>query len=341
MKETTEERFDLRRFLLLGGSRIWMLLIGAVVGAALFGAFRFAKQELYGPEQLYRNDTLYAIEFTEGEQDETQLYFNDYTWNNVLDSDLIAGVAASLVDGADKAAIAAATTIPTMSDIRLFHVYVDHSDPKMADNIQNALEIALGSFSYTERGFDSISVWDRGKAEPLHEPSTILRWAVAGAFIGVLIAFFALAYHYIMDDAIRLAADAERAGAKCLGVLLSDRKNDEEEERLEKAVKQEFRGVKEVRIVDPAGTAVDEETARKVKELLPEGININSGDPEAKRLYCVEAGSVTMAELKRLMGGAREALILCDASPKLHKAYYFYGMKKKEKKTEKKQEKKA
>ena len=45
MKEDLNDKsFDLRRFLMLSVRKIWMIIIGAVVGAVLFGGFAFIKQ---------------------------------------------------------------------------------------------------------------------------------------------------------------------------------------------------------------------------------------------------------------------------------------------------------
>ncbi|MBR5421425.1 MAG: hypothetical protein IK115_09785 [Lachnospiraceae bacterium] len=326
-KTTMDEGFDLRRFLLLGGRRAWVILPAALIGALLFSAFRFIKQEVYAPEPLYRNDTLYMIEFTEGLQEETQLYFNDYTWNEVIDSDRIAGVAVGMVEGVDRAALNAATTVPTMSDIRFFHVYVDYTDPQTADLIQNALEVTLGSFSFNARGFDSISVYTRGKAQRLFTPGTIHRWCIAGAIIGALVGCFVLAWLYILDDRIRLVRDVERAGGKCAGVIFMGQHDEEEESRLRAALAAELKGAKELRIVDPAGTAITAAAAAAIRSFLPEDITEGSS-AEAKHLYCVSAGSISMAELSRQLGDRKETVVLCDADRKLHKAYYFYGMKK-------------
>lgn len=326
--DDTERGFDLRRFLMLSVRRLWMLLTGALIGAVLFGGYRFLKERVFAPAQLYRCDVEFLIDFTKGEEEETQAYFNDYTWNDVIDTDVIAGSAAAVVEGADKAYIAAATTVPTMTDIRMFHVYIDDTDPEMANKIMNALELSIMVFPNYVDGMDSISVLDRNAARPLVENSTIIRWAVAGAVIGILAAILVLSYKYVMDDTIRIATDVKTAGGRCLGVLFRNKDDAAEEGRLKEALNAEFAGADEIRMLDPAGTAVPAEAGERIKAMLPDSIKYNTGNKDAKILCCVAAGSISIAELKRFMQDQDMAVVMCEADHKLHKIYYFYSNRK-------------
>ena len=323
--------FNLRRFVLLGGRRLWIVLPVMLAGAVLFGLFCYIKQEVYGPEPFYRCDSLYHIDFAGGQEEEAQAWFNDYTWNDVIDSDVIAGVAATILDGIDKQYIADATFVPTMTDIHLFHIYVDDPSAEKAEKIRDALEITLASFSFRRGDIDDISSWKRGDAELVTHTSTLLRWVIAGAVVGLLAGLAMLAAHYILDDTIRLEKDVENAGARCLGVVLKDKKDEKEEQRLKELLAEELKGVSQLRIVDPAGTAISEKSAAYVRGLLPGGIKLNTGDPEAKTLLCVEAGSISASELHRQLQGRKEAAILCDARAALHQAYYFFGRRKEKK----------
>lgn len=330
MKDDIKDRgFDLRRFMMLSVRRVWILILGALAGGIFFGGFAYIKQVIKAPEPVYRNDSLYLISFTQGEAEAAQAQFNDYTWNDVLDTDAIAGIAASILgDEIDKAYVAASTTVPTMSDISMFHVYVEDTDPEKADQIQNALTLSLGIFPQYITGMESITVLDRGKAELVIHTTTITRWMVAGAIIGALAALIILAYVYIMDDTVRIAEDIKTAGGRCLGILFKDKTDEAEEERLQEAVTDSFKKVQEVRMIDPAGTAVSAEVAGKIKAMMPDDVKFNTGNKDAKVLLCVAAGSISIAELKRFTDEGNTDVVLCDASRKLHRIYYFYGDRK-------------
>lgn len=323
--EFIDRGFDLRRFLMLAVRRLWIVILGAAVGALLFGAFSYVKQIILAPEPVYRNDSLYLITFTE---EEAKDYYNDYTWNDVLDTDAIAGIAAKFMNDTDKDYIAASTTVPTMSDISLFHVYVDDPDPQKADDIQNALSLALSIFPQYISGMDNIEIMDRGTAQLLIQNNTMIRWTVAGAVIGVIAALFVLAYVYIMDDTVRIAEDIKTAGGRCLGVLFKDKESVREEERLKEALNDAFSKDGEIRMIDPAGTAVSAETAGKIKAMLPDTVKFNTGSKDAKVLLCVAAGSISIAELRRFTSEGNTEIVFCDAPYKLHRIYYFYTKRK-------------
>ena len=320
--EFADRGFDLRRFLMLAVRRLWIVILGAVTGALLFGVFSYVKQIIYAPEPIYRNDSLYHITFT---QEEAKDYYNDYTWNDVLDTDAIAGIASEFMKDTDKNYIAASTTVPTMSDISLFHVYVDDPDPQKADDIQTALSLALSIFPQYISGMDSIEVMDRGSAQLLIWNTTIVRWTVAGAIIGVLASLFILAYVYIMDDTVRIAEDIRTAGGRCLGVLFKDKESPREEERLKEALNEAFSKAGEIRMIDPAGTAVSAETAGRIRAMLPDTIEFNTGNKDARVLLCVAAGSISISELKRFTSEGNTDIVFCDAPYKLHRIYYFYA----------------
>ena len=70
--------FDLRRFLLLAGKKLWWLIVGAVLGAVFFGGGYYIKTGLMAPQAVYRSDALYYITFTEGAEEIKQHFYNDW-----------------------------------------------------------------------------------------------------------------------------------------------------------------------------------------------------------------------------------------------------------------------
>ena len=271
------ERFDLRRFLLLSAGKLWWLLIGAVLGAVFFGGGYYLRHNMNPAPEVYRSDAMYYITFTEGEQDTTQLYYNDYTWNDVLDSDQIAGVAAMMAGGITKEQIAAATRVPTMSDIRMIHVYVDTDNPETAESIQNALSIALGYFAHQTEGFEEIVQWDRQPAEVLKEANLIDRWIIAGAVLGAVCALLFVAFVYVMDNKVRLEKDLYRIDGlryKIVGSLFAGKKDKKEQEHLREIMAEALEG-RSTLLIDWLGEEMpSEEVIAEIRALCPEGTNI-------------------------------------------------------------------
>ena len=208
------EPFDFKRFALLNIKRIWIVLLAVVIGALLFlGLYSLYRS---GKEPIYRSDILYEIQFDRNQVDNIHDYYNDYTWNDILDSDAIAGVAADLL-GVDKADIAASTTIPTMSDIRFIHVYVDTDSANRSRLYADAMAIALSSYAMTTDGFASISIVDDEQVFMVEAGSYFVRCTLSGAVVGLIIGLLVLCYTNAMDDRIYFAGDIRRQlGRVCI-----------------------------------------------------------------------------------------------------------------------------
>lgn len=215
------DKFDNRRFFLLNLNKIWQIAVGAVAGACLFAFLYYLKTDLLQGEPLYRARTLYEITFDREQEGNIHDYYNDYTWNDVLDSDRIAGSAAAKLGDISKEEIAAATTIPTMSDIRFIWVYVDMESGEQADRVMAAIGESLKEFALTTDGFSKITVWDEKETAQVRKDSLIGRMTVAGAVIGALAACFVIALTNAMDDSVYTRRDAEeKFGVIPAGVIM-------------------------------------------------------------------------------------------------------------------------
>lgn len=224
-----QEKFDNRRFLLLNINKIWQIVVGAVAGACLFAFLCYLKTDILQGKPLYRAQTLYGITFDREQVDNIHDYYNDYTWNEILDSDQIAGRAAGKLGDLSKEEIAAATTIPTMSDIRFIWVYVDMESKEQADRVMAALGEALQEFALATDGFTEIAVWDVKETEQIREVSLIGRMTVGGAVIGALAACFIICFTNAMDDSVYTEQDVkERLGVPSAGVIMKSGKQQPE-----------------------------------------------------------------------------------------------------------------
>lgn len=216
-----QEKFDHRRYLLLNINHIWQIAVGALAGACLFAFLYYLKTDLLQGDPLYRAQTLYGITFDRDQVDNIHDYYNDYTWNDILDSDQIAGRAAEKLGDISKEEIAVATTIPTMSDIRFIWVYVDMKNREQADRTMAAIGESLREFALATDGFTEIAVWDEKETEQVREDSLIGRMAAAGAVIGAMAAFFVLCFVNAMDESVYTEQDVEeRLGVRPAGVIM-------------------------------------------------------------------------------------------------------------------------
>lgn len=214
-----KEPFDLKRFTVLSIKKIWMVLLSVALCSLFFGAFYFGKEVwLAGPAE-FRNETFYYITFDREQVGDIHDYYNDYTWNDVLDSDLIAGVAAEKT-GLSKSEIAKATEIPTMSDIRFFWVVVNSTSQVKTNLVAESVREALIQFAEQTDGFTSIEVYDQKPTYVVENNIYLLRWFVFGGIVGLIIGVLYLLYENALDDSMYVEKDVEkRFGVLCAGVL--------------------------------------------------------------------------------------------------------------------------
>ncbi|MBR4543836.1 MAG: hypothetical protein IKO53_06450 [Lachnospiraceae bacterium] len=207
MKTAANGNFDMKRFLLLCWQKLLVtLVVSAVAGAVLFLVADIVRVKVLHGEKIYRSEALYYITF-DAEDDGTIVhYYNDYTWNDVLDTDRIAGAAAQKL-GISKEEVAAATSIPTMSDIKMIKVYADMRDAEEAERCQDAIGEALADFGSSTEGFISIEAWNREAVTELKVRGYYGRFAAAGAVIGMIFGVLIMMLKYSLDDSIRVVSD--------------------------------------------------------------------------------------------------------------------------------------
>lgn len=208
MEQFMKEEFDYKRFFLLCIKRIWIVLISVLLCAGLFAGV-YALNTKMNADEIYRCDGIYNIEFDMSLFNDTVQYYNDYTWNDVIDSDIIGGKVSERL-GLDNSVVYGSTFVPTMSDIRIIHVYVDNRDPQLAADIQNEIAIALAEFGNDVVGFDSIEQWSTTEAVKVEKPFLIKRIVFSGIIIGLVFGILGLAIINTMDDSIYTLADAEK-----------------------------------------------------------------------------------------------------------------------------------
>lgn len=221
MEPRMQEQLDHRKFVLLLTRKIGWTFLGALFGTCIFAGIYYLKTEILNGARPYRSAAMYEITFDRDQVDNIHDYYNDYTWNDILDSDQIAGKVAERLDGYSKEQIAEAAWIPTMSDIRFIWVNVDIPDKEQAKLIQETLQSVLEEFAGVTPGIQSITLYDQKAVVPVQEKSLIFRMSIAGGVIGFLVALFVLAYRIVLDDSIYTEQDVtDKIGILPAGVIM-------------------------------------------------------------------------------------------------------------------------
>ncbi len=313
------ERFDFRRFVLVSLRRWWVVLPAVLLGALLFGGIYYVKTFVIHEPRDWRVKALYSIDFDTKEAQETQLYYNDFTWNDVLDSDRIAGRAAQ-ISGIPKEEIMAATFIPTMSDIRQIWVWTDHPEAERAAQIQAAIGEALEEFGSTTEGFRSIQCWDSEPAVLSLPEDLTVRITLFGALAGLVAGLLILAWMTAMDDGIYTEEDTEgRYGLLCAGVILSGSSKTAWQAKLREETEEELRE-------NLAAVCEGEDTGALFFAGEPGEITVMEG---AVPVIFVPWGRPLGHELYRkdkdlrLQGKKRAIVVLCGVDAGFYRAYRF------------------
>ncbi len=311
--KTAEIRpFCLKRYMALFGMRFaGGLFCGALVGALLFLLLDLSRMQIFHGEDIYRSETMYSIDFESASAD-TVHYYNDYTWNDVMDSDVIAGKAAKIC-GVSKEEIAAETLMPVMSDIRIIKLYVDDRNKDRAALIQKAMGEALAAFAEDTDGFGSITVWDENDPYVLRPEPYYLRWALAGAVIGAVFAVLIMMYLYAADDHVYTDKDMDiglkESGILCTGYILKSGER--------------FRTVSEASVHGAKAVCLDKDGKETDIPSHIKGLSSDGADMLLLVPYGMSAAALyTAAKEIKVSGKNIKAAFIYDADEKFLKRYY-------------------
>ena len=314
------ESMDIKRFVLVSCRRIWKMLVAVPACAVLFAVIYLLCTYVFAGDFPYRSSALYYIDFDQRTAKETQLYYNDYTWNDVLDSDMIAG-RASLICGVSKEEIAKATSTYTMSDIRMLRVYVDMADAKSAESVQAAVGTALADFATDAEGFESIRVWDHADAYVLKPENHCIRWALFGAVCGLIAGFLILLYDAAMDDSVYVESDIKRfCGHTAAAVLFKD--GSEDKDHIRSVFADILKNHPTVSLF--CFEKEDEELLKKVKELIPDDTELKD---DSNMQFIIAVWGTNGRRLKRYtdeleLSGKWAVCVIAEADRKFFRSYY-------------------
>ena len=188
--------------------RIWIWVAVTAVVSILFGGTYLIGYKLRERTVLYRSDAMYYLDFDLDRYNETLCYFNDYTWNDIIDSDEIAGRAAK-ASGIDRELIELSTNVPTMSGVWYIHLQVDTDSSDKCEAVQDAMRQALEEYAEQSLEFNSIYQMSIEPVVRLQEDDLAGRYLVLGAILGFIVGGLGLLGMSIVADGIYLTEDAE------------------------------------------------------------------------------------------------------------------------------------
>lgn len=226
-RELEREGVDLKLVLLLLLKKIPIVIISALAGALLCGALYGIWHSRALGRREYEARSQYYITFEEIE-DKTffDYYYNGYTWNDLLSSDLILGYAMDLLpEGYERSYVDDCVEAEILSDVRVLTTTVKAKEAEEVRLLQRVIEQAVIHYAEDGEKLDRIEVIRSEEAVLEEVADHMLRAAATGAAGFALAATLVLLLLFAVQDAVYLPQELEdRFGVPCAGIECKDQK---------------------------------------------------------------------------------------------------------------------
>ena len=318
-----EQGLDLKRLILVLGRKLWLIVVGAIVGAILGGVTYKIVTNIIDGEPEYQANADYYITFNFDEFNYGADYYNAYTWDGILRDDPIVDYALTLLpEDITKDTVKAAVSGEMLGDYRILTVHVKADTKEKADMIAAAYKESLWNFGQEIELLDSVELWSQEEAVLFEKNNKTGNAAFLGTLIVTLLVIFALLFYYVLEDACYVEKDAEeRFGLPVYGMLT--KKQNVEQQMLNDNLSFAF-GSAEVENWNGESVPTKEECAR-LREVSNILINIPWGRNNGRQVERV------LRQMK-LQGCDVKGIVITEAEDAFVKAYYMVGSKRDKKK---------
>ena len=308
-----EQGLDLKRLVLVLGRKLWFILVGAIIGAALGGLTYKVVTNITNGEPEYRASADYYITFFKEGAD----YFNAYTWDGILRDDPIVDYALTLLPSdITKEMVKESVSGEMLGDYRILTVHVNASSKELADTIAKAYQESLWNFGQEMELLDEVTLWSQEDAVEFEKNNKTGNAAFLGSLIAVLLVIFALLFYYVLEDACYVERDGELRFELPVYGLLTRKQDVRQQKILNDNLIYAFNGTEiETWNGEILPTTEDYERLRKIDNLL---INISWGRNNGRQVERV------LYQMK-LQGCDVKGIIITEAEDAFVKAYYAVG----------------
>ena len=312
-----KQGMDLKRFVLVLGRKLWLILAGAIVGAIFGGVTYKIVTNIVDGKPEYQANADYYITFNFDEFNYGADYYNAYTWDGILRDDPIVDYALTLLpDEITKDMVKAAVTGEMLGDYRILTVHVNAETKEKADMIAAAYKESLWNFGQEIELLDSVELWSQEEAVEFEKNNKTANAALLGALLVILLVVFGLLFYYVLEDSCYVERDAEeRYGVPVYG-LLTKKQDTAQKEILKQNLSFAFSAAEvETWNGEIIPTEDDYVRLRKVDNLL---INIPWGRNNGRQVERV------LRQMK-LQGCEIKGIVITEAEDAFVKAYYAVG----------------
>lgn len=210
-----KEPFDLRLLVLWGLRRVWIVILGTVLGALFLGGGYCLWNGVIIGEKQYSVTTMYEVIY--GSDPNTQYeytYINDFTWNQLVTTDLFldfvkeqaekeADTLAALLQEEDfmkHPENYLAADLP--SDLRMPTTTVTTSDRELSEALNRVVQRAMEALGEYKLEIERIMVADTQEPVLVDNTPRTLQASILGAVSGALFVLFALFVYFCMSEGI-------------------------------------------------------------------------------------------------------------------------------------------
>lgn len=271
------------------------LLLLAFIGAALGSGLHLAFA-LYASVNTpsFVAETEYYIDFSDGRIDAKD-YYNDFTWNDVIATDLVLGrMLEELGSGYDRAAVGEMLHADIWSDVRYLTITVTGRDAQTVSAVSDAFCNAITVFGEGKDEFDSISLVENNGVKEVEQNWFAWRMTLLGAFLFLGVGIFLTVLAFLVGDCFYTKTDVIKyLEQKPLGLLYKsgNQKTGRQESLLIENLKELLEKKKKIYLLDGTDGA---DAALFVEQLkaLDAGLDVNAFLPCEK--YCVGADATIL-----------------------------------------------
>lgn len=258
---------NLPRFLLL-----------AVTGAVLGSGLHFAAVFYQSGKAMFVAETEYYVDFADGRL-EAKDYYNDFTWNDVIATNLILGrMMEQLGASYERDAVKQMITADILSDVRYLTITVKGRDKSDVEKVSAAFEHAITVFADSKEEFDAIDkIEDNGIVQ--EQPDWFAkRAALLGAVIFAGTGVFFVLLAFLVGDRFYTKSDVMKfLGLTVAGMLYKDgnERSGREERRLAEGILELLKEHDKIYLLD-ASDGQDAALFAKRLAALNAGINCDA-----------------------------------------------------------------
>lgn len=217
------EPFDLKLMILRLVRRLWIpVLVSVFTGLAAGGIYLLKNVLFAGPDE-YVATTAYYVEYGISPVTGNEFtYINGYTWNEWVRMDEFTDrVLSNMPEGSlDKETLKSCLTAELPSDLHMPVSKVTTQDPKLANEVNLALQTAFFEFGQEMREIDNIKIVNIEEASPVRKESRLPQNIIVGTLAGALAALAVMLVRYLLDESIWIPATFTfRYGVPAIGAV--------------------------------------------------------------------------------------------------------------------------